>query len=133
MALYAALLLEVVTLVGTLMGVKGNAQKCAEKIQEALRNTRVVQAIERLAQAVAAGTKTIAEFVAELIKVLYNEEVLGAIISAYLVGVLSLLGILWLIASLLAKLVPGIGWAVTAATIIGLGAGIVVKIRRLFG
>lgn len=132
-ALYAALLLEVVTLVGTLMGVKGNAQKCAEKIQEALKNTRVLQAIERLAQAVAARTKTIAEFVAELIKVLYNEGLFGAIISAYLVGVLSLVGILWLIASLLAKLVPGIGWAVTAATIIGLGAGIVVKIRKLFG
>jgi hypothetical protein len=130
--LYGALILEIVGLVGVILGIKTQPQKAADAIQEALRKRPIIQAFERLITGLRNGTKSIIDFCVELIKVLYNEGALGAILSAALAGALGIVGILYLIASLLLKLVPGLGWAVTAAQIAAQGAGIVLKINKVF-
>lgn len=129
--LVAALFLEVIILIGRLLGVKGNAKKAGDAIQEALKNSKVMKAFLAFIERVTSGAGDLAKATAELIKVLYYEDVLGSVLTAFFAGAFTIFGIIWLIGKLLSKLVPGLGWAVTAAEIILWVAGVVTKIEKL--
>lgn len=74
------------------------------------------------------------KFLAELIKLLWYEELIGTILLAAVAGAFTLVGILWLLAKLIAKLAnPALGAIVTGIELAALTAGMVVKIRKAFG
>ena len=129
--LVAALFLEVIILIGRLLGIKGNAKKAGDAIQEALKNSKVMKAFLAFIERVISGAGDLAKAVSELIKVLYHQDVLGTVLIAFLSGAFTILGIIWLIGKLLSKLVPGLGWAVTAAEILLWVAGVTTKIEKL--
>ena len=120
----AGILVEIGILIGKLLGVQTNAAKANEAIQKALENSRVLAAIMRFIEKVRAGAAGLIDEVLDLLRLLYDQGVLRDLMTGLLAGAFSLFGIIWLIAKLFGKLVPGLGWAYTAAEILAwIGGG----------
>jgi hypothetical protein len=123
---FAALIVEILAIIGVILGVKTQPQKAADEIEKALRNPGILDAVEKFFMAIASGAKNVMELMANLIRAFYDADMLGTILSAAFAEVFGVAGIIWLIATLLAKL-TGLGAVATAAQLVVQIGGLILK------
>lgn len=127
----AAIFLEVVLLLGRLVGVPMSSQKAADAIATALKNNRVLQALLNFINRLKADVKDIIGALYDLLVTLNELNALGPILTAAITGALGLLGVLWIILQLLSFLIPGLGPAIKVAEVLAVSAAIYVKVKQL--
>lgn len=96
-AIGAALVLEIILLLGRLVGLPMSSQKATDEIAKWLQNSRVLQAIQAFINRLKNGTKDLLESIGNLLKELYETGALESILGKALQGAFGLLEIIWMI------------------------------------
>lgn len=127
----AAILLEVLLIIGIIMDVRGRPEKTAKAIEEALSNSNLMAEILGFLQKVKDGAMSVMEFCGKVILALQKYNLLKHLLFVFLAGMgLAALG--WFIVTLLLKLAsPWLVMAVKGIQIAAATAGIAGKIVAL--